>query len=253
MLRQPGAEVVVVDYGCPDRTADHVEAQHPTARVVRAGPVEGFNASRARNLGAAAARGAALVFVDADVVLADGFVRFVEANLGPDAFAKPRDPLTLDENSVQGTCVVHRSHFDLVGGYDEVLVNYGGEDLELYERLATARVEVLSLPPELFARVIPHGAEDRERFLAAKADTGFMIGKVYRIAKDMMIRLNGSFDVDIATRRQLYDEVTRLVKNMDRMRDKGLTLEVKFPDANDAGLHKHWSFMRSIKVTVDRR
>jgi predicted glycosyltransferase involved in capsule biosynthesis len=39
---------------------------------------------------------------------------------------------------VQGTCVVHRRHFDLVGGYDEVLVSYGGEDMELYERLATA-------------------------------------------------------------------------------------------------------------------
>lgn len=253
MLRQPDAEVVVVDYGCPDRSADHVAARHPAARVVRAGPVEGFNASRARNLGAAAARGDTLAFVDADVVLADGFLAFVAANLGPDAFAKPRDPQTLGENSVQGTCVIHRRHFDLVGGYDEVLVNYGGEDLELYERLGTARVGVVSLPPELFARVIPHGAEDRERFLSAKAETGFMTGKVYRIAKDMMIRLNGTFDVDIATRRQLYDEVTWLVRNMDRMAEKGLTLEVKFPDANDVGLHKHWSFMRSIKVTVDRR
>jgi glycosyltransferase involved in cell wall biosynthesis len=253
MLRQPGAEVVVVDYGCPDRAGDHVEARHPAARVVRTGPVEGFNPSRARNLGAAAAEGDTLVFVDADVVLADGFLAFLAASLAPDAYAKPRDPQTLDENSVQGTCVVHRSHFDLVGGYDEVLVNYGGEDLELYDRLVTARLQLLSLPPELFARVIPHGAEDRERFFDTRAETGFMVGKVYRIAKDMMIRLNGTFDVDLATRRQLYDEIARLVRNMDRMREKGLTLEVKFPDGNDAGLHRHWSFLRSIKVTVDRR
>ena len=253
MLRQPGAEVVVVDYGCPDGAGDHVEARHPEARVVRTGPVEGFNPGRARNLGAAAARGDTLVFVDADVVLSDGFLSFVAANLAPDAFAKPRDPQTLDENSVQGTCVVHRGHFELVGGYDEVLVNYGGEDLELYDRLGTARLQLLSLPPELFARVIPHGADDRERFFDVAAETGFMAGKVYRIAKDMMIRLNGTFDVDPATRRQLYDEIVRLVKNMERMQDKKLTLEVKFPDSRDIGLHKHWSFLRSIKVTVDRR
>ena len=164
MLRQPGAEVVVVDYGCPDGTADHVAARHPSVRVVRTGPVEGFNASLARNLGAAEATGETLVFVDADVVLADGFLAFVQENLKPDAFAKPRDPQTLGENSVQGTCVVHRSHFELVGGYDEVLVNYGGEDLELYERLRTAHVQLMQLPPSLFARVIPHGQEDRERY-----------------------------------------------------------------------------------------
>ncbi len=253
MLRQPGAEVVVVDYGCPDGTADHVAARHPSVRVVRTGPVEGFNASRARNLGAAAAAGETLIFVDADVVLADGFLAYLAENLKPDAFAKPRDPRTLDENSVQGTCVVHRNHFELVGGYDEVLVNYGGEDLELYERLNTARVQRMYLPPSLFARVIPHGPEDRERFLDARADTGFMVGKVYRIAKDMMIRLNGTFDVDIATRRQLYDEVTRLVNNMNRMREKNLTLEVKFSEQSDAGLHKHWNFQRSIRVTVEPR
>ena len=253
MLRQPGAEVVVVDYGCPDGTGGYVAAHHPTVRVVRAGPVEGFNASRARNLGAAAASGDTLAFVDADVVLADGFSEYLARKLGPDAFAKPRDPQTEGENSVQGTCVVHRRHFDLVGGYDEVLVNYGGEDLELYERLATARVAVVQLPPELFAKVIPHGQEDRERFFDARAETGFMVGKVYRIAKNMMIRLNGTFDVALSTRQQLYAEITRLVKNMDRMRDKSLTLEVKFPDESDVGLHKAWSFLRSIKVKVDRR
>lgn len=253
MLRQPGAEVVVVDYDCPDGTAGYVAAHHPAARVVRSGPAEGFNVSRARNLGAAGSRGETLVFVDADVVLADGFVRFVEAKLGHDFFAKPRDPQTLDENSVQGTCAVHRRHFDLVGGYDEVLVNYGGEDLELYERLRTARLELVRLPPEIFARVIAHGRRDRERFFQGSADTGFMVGKVYRIAKDMMIRLNGTFEVDLKTRRDLYEEITRLVGRMERMKEKSLTLEVRFPDDRTGGLHERWEFVRTLKVTVEAR
>ncbi len=253
MLRQPGSEVVVVDYDCPDDTAGYVAANHAAARVVRSGPADGFNASRARNLGAAAARGETLVFVDADVALADGFIDFVSAQVGPEAFAKPPNPTMPSENSVQGTCVVHRSHFELVGGYDEVLVNYGGEDLELYERLATARVAVVHLPPDVFSRVIPHGHQDRERFLSGTVETGFMIGKVYRTAKDMMIRLNGSFEVDLETRRRLYDEVTRLVRGMEGMERKSLTLEVKFPDTREGGLHERWAFLRSLKVTVEQK
>ena len=33
---------------------------------------------------------------------------------------------------------------------------------------ATARVAVVQLPPELFAKVIPHGQEDRERFFGGR-------------------------------------------------------------------------------------
>lgn len=253
MLRQPRSEVVVVDYDCPDDTAGYVAAHHPAVRVVRSGPARGFNASRARNLGAAAASGETLVFVDADVVLADGFVDFVSARLGADAFAKPPNPSVPEQNSLQGTCVVHRSHFDLVGGYDEILVNYGGEDLDLYDRLQTARVDMVYLPPEVFSRVIAHGDQDRERFLEGKVESGFLAGKVYRTAKDMMIRLNGTFDLDIDARRKLYEEITRLVGGMERMKRKSLTLEVNFADARTGGLHDRWNFQRSIKLTVEQK
>ena len=49
---QPHVECIVVDYGCPERCGDWVEAHHPNVMVVRTGPTEGFNASRARNAGA---------------------------------------------------------------------------------------------------------------------------------------------------------------------------------------------------------
>ena len=80
-----------------------------------------------------------------------------------------------------------------------------------------------------------------------------MVGKVYRTAKDMMIRLNGSFAVDLATRRQLYDEVTRLVRKMEGMEEKSLVLELNFPDERKEGLHERWSFLRALKVTVTPR
>jgi glycosyltransferase involved in cell wall biosynthesis len=196
MLRQPLAEVVVVDYACPDRTADQVAANFPAAKVVRVNDVTGFNASHARNLGAGAATGDVLVFVDADVVLADSFIASLDAGLGSNEYAKFADATVPRENSVQGTCVIHRRHFELVGGYDEVLTNYGGEDLELYERLALAKIERRVIDAKQVVEVIDHGRAERTRFFEVDPEPGFLIGKVYRIAIGMMTRLNDTFVID---------------------------------------------------------
>jgi len=70
MLAQDGAEVVVVDYCCPERAGDWVESAFPSVQVVRADGEEGFSNWRARNLGAEVATGEILLFCDADTVLA---------------------------------------------------------------------------------------------------------------------------------------------------------------------------------------
>lgn len=253
MLRQPDAEVIVVDYNCPDGTADKVGLDYPSARVVRVKGVPGFNPSHARNCGAAAALGETLVFVDADVVIADTFTALADGLVGADVFARPRQPATPQDNSVQGTCVVHKRHFDMVQGYDEVLRDYAGEDLELYERLMTARVGSVSLDPAAFDRVIAHGHQERSRFFDKSADMGFLVGKVYRVAKDMMIRIDGSPEIQLDVRKNLYDEIVRLVANMQSMQRKELTLTINFPDTGTQGLHRVWEFSRSINLHVRLR
>jgi len=65
----PGVEVVVVDDGSRDATAEAAAAAG--ARVIRAG---GDGPARARNLGVAAARGPVIVFTDADCAPRAGFV-----------------------------------------------------------------------------------------------------------------------------------------------------------------------------------
>jgi glycosyltransferase involved in cell wall biosynthesis len=253
MLRQPHAEVVVVDYACPDGTADYVAANFPAARIVRVTDVTGFNASRARNLGARAATGAVFVFVDADIVVADGFIAAIDAGLGPDKFAKFAEPANPRENSVQGTCAIHRRHFELVGGYDEVLTNYGGEDLELYERLTIAKLGRHTIPASAVTEVIDHSRAERTRYFAVGPEPGFLIGKVYRIAIGMMIRLNDAFVIDRDLRADIYKEITRLVGNMTGGGERNLRLEIKFPDGGTQGLHQRWEFTRSIVVRVDPR
>jgi len=253
MLRQPLAEVVVVDYACPDRTADYVAANFPAVRVVRVAEATGFNASHARNLGARAATGDLLVFVDADVVLADSFIASVDACLASNEYAKFPDPAAPRDNSVQGTCVIHRRHFELVGGYDEVLTNYGGEDLELYERLALAKVVRRIIDATQVVEVIEHGRAERTRFFEIDPEPGFLIGKVYRVAIGMMVRLNDTFVIDRDVRVSIYKEITRLVGNMANRREKNLRLEITFPDAATQGLHQRWQFTRSIMIRVDPR
>jgi glycosyltransferase involved in cell wall biosynthesis len=253
MLRQPLAEVVVVDYACPDGTADHLAANFPDARVVRVTDVVGFNASDARNRGARAATGDRFVFVDADVVLADSFIASVDRELGSDEFAKFAEPTSPRDNSVQGTCVVQRRHFELVGGYDDVLTNYGGEDLELYERLAHAKVGKRIIDAREVVEVIDHSPAERTRFFDKRQDAGFLIGKVYRVAIGMMIRVTENYVIDRELRAGIYKEITRLVGNMTARGEKNLRLEITFPDDATHGLHQKWEFTRSIVIRVDPR
>src|ERR1700674_5706017 len=73
-LAQDGAEVIVVDYDCPDGTSAYVARHHPEVRLVAISGRPKFNISHARNLGAAAAMGEFLVFLDADVLVAGHFL-----------------------------------------------------------------------------------------------------------------------------------------------------------------------------------
>ncbi|HEX4599759.1 MAG TPA: glycosyltransferase [Gemmatimonadales bacterium] len=77
----PGLEIVVVDDGSPDRTAAVVTAafsRHPAVRVVSQ-PNRGK--AHALNAGVALARGAVIVAVDADTVLAPGAIQALVAPL----------------------------------------------------------------------------------------------------------------------------------------------------------------------------
>src|SRR3954465_14003560 len=63
-------EVIVVDWSCPDWSGDW--AAKEGAKVVYKKGQEFFNASRARNLGARAATGRSVCFIDADCMVMPG-------------------------------------------------------------------------------------------------------------------------------------------------------------------------------------
>ncbi|MHA6782225.1 glycosyltransferase [Pseudonocardia saturnea] len=168
----PPAEVVIADYGSPERPRNPVGG--PPVRVVTQ-PDRGFRAAAARNLGVRHSGGEVLVFLDADTVPEPGFLAALtrRAAVCPDVLAVGRrrhadlsglapgaDPRTLPELPepawlregyagsrdlldadgrsfryvISAVLACRRSLFDDLGGFDERFVGYGGEDWDLAYR-----------------------------------------------------------------------------------------------------------------------
>lgn len=154
----PPLEVIVVDDASTDDTAAVAESQG--ARTIRLAVNSG--PAGARNRGAAVARGDALVFVDADVVVApDAIARMVASLEGEADVAavfgsydvRPRAPGVVsqfrnllhhfvhqhgapDASTFWAGCgAVRRAAFEAVGGFDERPIRHFIEDIDLGYRL----------------------------------------------------------------------------------------------------------------------
>ena len=126
-----GIPCVVVDYSCPEGAANWVEANFPQVAVIRVEGEAEFNASRARNLGAAAARTPWLGFFDADILLDPTFAKMIAPKLTSGQFYRA-SPLT---RQTWGSIVCAREDFGAAGGYDETYAGWGGEDDDLIRAL----------------------------------------------------------------------------------------------------------------------
>lgn len=142
------AEIVVVDNGSTDATAD--VARGFGAAIVNE---SWHNVARVRNSGARVAGGDVLVFVDADTVVPEALLwRVAEVMAGPDCAggavdtdyrpAKLASKVYLRAWRVAGrlagvaqgaTQFCRRDVFRALGGYDETL--FMGEDVDFYRRM----------------------------------------------------------------------------------------------------------------------
>lgn len=214
MLAQADSEVIVVDYSCPEGAGEYVETHFPTARVVMVESEDGFSNWKARNAGAAIAKGAFLVFCDADVVLASDATRELAKLMTPASFGYFKNEVSkqavalgtaLAANQLKGFQVIPRASFDEAGGYDELLRGYAaGGDTELEDRLRILKLEPVALGSKLIARVLPHDDKTRMRFHGRPAAETYLIGYVYRWLKISLMSLRKRVDLEAEAKEQLH-------------------------------------------------
>jgi glycosyltransferase involved in cell wall biosynthesis len=203
LMALPLRQIVVVDYDCPDGSGPWVAEAFPQATLVRATDRPHFNASAARNLGAAAATAPWLLFIDADTRVTPGLWDALVARLAPGVFivAKPRVP------ELCGTFVTARSDFEALGGFDETFQGWGAEDTDFLERL-----EMLGRRQDFYdaslASAIAHGHDLRMRHHRADNPhrTG-LLNNIYRSAKNDLARQG--VNLDAAGRQNLYEQLRR--------------------------------------------
>jgi glycosyltransferase involved in cell wall biosynthesis len=159
LLLQAGSEsyeVLVVDDGSTDETADLLDRLEADSPLLRSHRQPNGGRAIARNAGLAQARGEYLCYVDSDVVVVP---TFVAAHLAAHRRARGDRPVFVQGLSINihdwaqigrvsvppfdpsraffdtKNVSIRRAHLEEVGGFDTGFVEYGWEDLELGVRL----------------------------------------------------------------------------------------------------------------------
>jgi glycosyltransferase involved in cell wall biosynthesis len=214
MLGQAGAEVIVVEYSCPEGTADVVEREFPQAKVIRVEGEKGFSNWRARNLGAAAASGNVLIFCDADTILAEGAVEKLAKSMPAKSFGFftrhstekfNRSGSRLAKNQMRGFHVIPAAAFKALDGYDEVAGGYAaGGDTDLEERLMRRGFKGRQLGDGIVEDVIEHAPETRFTYHADPIAVSYAAGQLYRRAKLALMSITRKPNLPLKTRQDLY-------------------------------------------------
>lgn len=250
-LKQRDTEVIVVDYDCPDGTGDYVRRTHPEAKVVTVADAPIFNISHARNLGAEAATGEWLAFLDADVMVTPRMFERLAATVKPPSVSsrgansretKPQGPkyyrFGSGNLSLFGSCLVRREDFRDVQGYDAVIQSYGGEDNDLYSRLEWHKIARTYLDGKLVEGCLDHSQEERVQFFKRKSlPESIQINTAYRVVKLALLQQSGLPELPEEKRQALYVTVRRSVKSALRSGRKSFHLEIPL-----SALHAHMPF-----------
>ena len=226
LMAQPDAEVIVVDYACPEGAGDWALTAFPAVQVARVTAPGVFRAADARNTGARLARGNWLCFVDADVLLAADFTARLLPQLTTGTFWSARG----SGAEAVGTVVCARADWQTIEGYDEVFEGWGVEDRDFYVRLTLLGRKWRPLPAPLVA-VISHSDEVRNRYHAT-GDRWLSqcANALYAQVKHDVVCLTKQLNPPRATREALYREVQRAVRGAAEANLPQARVDVTLPE-----------------------
>ena len=148
LLADESVEYILVDCNCPEWCGNFARAYWPIAKVVEVAQVGHFNRGDAYNVGARAASGKWLAFLDPVRVVAKRFTSGVRALLSEDVLlttspANGSSCTSTDEDPEVLICSA--AAFARAGGYDPQLASWHGQARDLQERLREA---IHRAPPE---------------------------------------------------------------------------------------------------------
>lgn len=210
MVAQDDAEVIVVDYSCPNGAAQFVIENYPSVKVVRVEGEEGFSNWRARNRGAQVAIGDFLIFCDADTVLAPDATAQLSKAVGKGQFGFFQFQATqkfnvpgerLSNNQLKGFHVVPTPAFRAAKGYDATMGGYAaGGDTDLEDRLLLRGLRSVGLKSAIIERVVEHDDSERVKFHPRPVGYSYAAGLFYRRAKQALMYLSKRPDIPAAAK-----------------------------------------------------
>ena len=166
----PDLEVVLLDYNSSDGleawAKENLRDWIENGRLVffRTTEPSYFRRSHARNLAFRLASGEILCTVDADNFTGRDFAHYINERFERygDIYLRPDiDKAHAQLTDTFGRISVRRQDFLRIEGYDEQLVDYGFEDIDLCFRLEKAGLVPRFIEADRFLRFIHHGNRDR--------------------------------------------------------------------------------------------
>ena len=206
--------------------------------VVTDDPV--FNLARARNLGANAAVTPWLLFIDADVLVTD-LQDWINHGLQAGKFYMTRNYGT----DLTGTFFCMRQIYSQIAGYDEAFRGWGGEDDDMYYRLAKAGQQKQTYPDSIFVS-INHDEDERfAEYPDSNKTKQWMVNQWYRNIKYDLMAVRGG-DLSLAERIYIRKLATEAALN-------AIGDEVIIPTELFVNLGENMDLIRLNAWALDRR
>ena len=229
-LSQAACETIVVDYGCPQRAGDRVEATFPAARVTRV-PATRFSGPDARNHGISCARAPWIALIDADVSLSASFAARVLPQLVPGHYYQ----FAPSTQETYGSFICAVTDLRAVDCYDAAIEGWGAADSDLFYRLRRAGCMRQPLPADLID-VISH--DDTLRFanydIKDKATSQIVNASYCHVKYQMEIDLGRRTSID--ERRTLYAQVRSVLLPALCRGETPAVLTIHLPQVHHIGM-----------------